>query len=666
MKAQQNILPDDDGGRRIIWLSFAASFLFFLLLSRLWYLQVIDADNLLDQSENNRLRFVPVAAPRGAILDRNGKVLVSNTPSFSVAVIPQDVKDKELLINNLARYLNLDPRDIEQKWNKGQGRAKYYPLVVASNITRDQMEFLEENRLALSGVNIEMKPVRAYPYGQLAAHLLGYLGEVSEDELGMERYQDYNAGDYTGKSGIERNWENYLHGVDGGRQIEVDARGRFLRTVQETNSAVGNTVVLTVDLDMQKAVEEAFGENAGAAVAMDVSNGEILAFASNPAFDPALFMGRMPPDKWKAYLEDKRHPLENKALKGMYPPGSTFKIVTAIAGLEEGLIDQHTSVNCTGSHKFGNSVFRCWNRKGHGQVQLKKALSESCDVYFYTLAERLGVDRIAAYAKRFGMGAPLGVGLDNEKGGVIPTQEWKLKRHGKKWFQGETLSVGIGQGYVLTTPLQLASMIATVANEGTVYKPHLVKRLVDSDGKTLQEFLPQVIGKTAFKGETYRLIKEGLFAVVNEPRGTGGAARLYEVKVAGKTGTSQVVKLRDSKGQIPYQFRDHALFVAFAPYDKPEVAVAVIVEHGEHGGSAAAPIAAKLLRAYFETKGVIKKPVPKPVAPAEGDEAAAGAAVDGGAAGAGAAPASSGAVGATGASGAAGTGGAGGVAPAAQ
>ena len=632
MKPLHNILPEDDGGRRIIGLSFGAFALFFLLLSRLWYLQVIDADNLLNQSENNRLRFVPVAAPRGAILDRNGKVLVTNTPSFSVAVIPQDVKNKELLIDNLARYLNLDRKEIEDKWNKGQGRAKYYPLVVASGITRDQMEFLEENRLALTGVNIEMKPIRAYSYGVLASHLLGYLGEVSEDELNSERYQEYNAGDYTGKSGIERSWEAFLLGVDGGRQIEVDARGRFLRTVVETGSSVGNTVVLTIDLEMQQAVEQALGDRAGAAVAMDVNTGEVLAFASSPDFDPALFTGRMPPDKWKQYLEDERHPLENKALKGMYPPGSTFKIITAIAGIEEGLIDQHSSVECPGYYKFGNSNFRCWERKGHGHVELKKALRESCDVYFYKLAERLGVDRIAKYAKLFGMGAPLGIGLDNEKAGVIPTEQWKVKRFGKKWFQGETLSVGIGQGYVLTTPIQLASMIATVANEGTIYKPHLVKRVIDSDGQVLKEFAPQVIGKTGLKPETYRLVKEGLFAVVNEPRGTGGMSRLYEVKVAGKTGSSQVVKLRDGKGFIPYRFRDHALFVAFAPYDKPEVAVAVVIEHGEHGGSAAAPVAGRLMRAYFEGKGVIKKPVPKPVAE-EDVSAEPGAEPDAGAAG---------------------------------
>jgi penicillin-binding protein 2 len=632
MKPQQNILPDDDGSRRLIGLSVGAVVMFFLILSRLWYLQVIDTDNLLDQSESNRLRFVPVAAPRGAIVDRNGKVLVSNTPSFSVAVIPQDVKNKELLVDNLSRYLSLDRKEIVDKWTKGQGRAKYYPLVVASGISRDQMEFLEENRLALSGVNIEMKPVRAYSNGMLAAHLLGYLGELSEDDLNSDRYKDYNPGDYTGKSGIEKSWEEYLHGTDGGRQIEVDARGRFLRTVDESSSSTGHTVMLTIDLDMQKAAEQALGDRAGAAVAMDVNTGEILAFASSPNFDPELFTGRMPPDKWKEYLEDKRHPLENKALKGMYPPGSTFKIITAIAGLEQGVVDEHSAVDCPGYYKFGNSTFKCWDKRGHGHVELRKALRESCDVYFYKLAERLGVNRIAAYAKRFGLGAPLGVGLDNEKGGVIPTEQWKLKRFGKKWYSGETLSVGIGQGYVLTTPVQLASMIATVANEGTVYQPHLVRRIVDSEGRTLKEFQPQVISRTGIKPRTFKLVKDGLFAVVNEPHGTGAMARLSEVTVAGKTGSSQVVKLRDSKGGVPYQFRDHALFVAFAPYDKPEIAVAVIVEHGEHGGSAAAPVAGSVLRAYFEGKGVIKRPVPK--APSEekkageGDGAPAGEATE--------------------------------------
>jgi len=615
MNQRLDINEEKGGRRRIIGLSVGACVMFFLILCQLWHLQVVDTENLQERSENNRLRFVPIPAPRGDILDRNGKVLASNAPSFSVAVAPQDIKNQKQLIDKLSRYLNVGREVIQDRWDRGQGRMQYYPLVVASNISRDQMELLEENSLGLDGVNVEMNTVRAYPYGQLASHLLGYLGEISEGEFGSELYEGYNLGDYIGKSGIEKSWESLLHGTDGGRHVEVDAHGRFLRIADESRASVGNTVELTIDVELQKVAEQALGDRAGAAVALDVNSGEVLAFVSTPDFDPALFSGRIPPAKWKEYLEDPRHPLENKALRGMYPPGSTFKIITAMAGLEEGLIDAHTSINCPGYYKFGNTTFRCWRKRGHGRVELKKAIRESCDVYFYHLAERLGVNRIAAYAKRSGLGAPLGVGLDSEKGGVIPTEGWKRKQFGQKWFRGETLSVGIGQGYVLTTPIQLASMIATVANGGVLYQPRLVKRICDSNGKVLREFSSLVLRKTGIKPETYRLIREGLFAVVNEPQGTGGMARLSEVAVAGKTGSSQVVKLRQDKGEVPYQFRDHALFVAFAPYEKPEIAVAVLVEHGVHGGSAAAPIAGRLLRAYFEGKGVIKKPEPKPAGP---------------------------------------------------
>jgi len=616
MTEQRYVREKERFRKRAFRLSIAASLFFFLLLTRLWYLQVIETERLKELSENNRLRSVPVAASRGAILDRNGAVLVDNTPSFSVAVIPQDVKDKEALLDTLARHLDLDRAELLERWEKGKGRAKYYPIVLASGITRDQLEYLEENRLRLPGLEVEVKPVRDYPDGLMAAHLLGYLGEISENELAEAGFREYNLGDYVGKSGIERNLEKYLHGADGGKQIEVDARGRFLRTLNEAPPAPGNGVVLTIDKDVQKSAEEALGDKAGAAVVMAVDSGEILAFASNPGFDPALFAGRMPADTWKAYLSDKRHPLENKALKGQYPPGSTFKIITALAGIEAGLIDANTTVECKGAYTVGSTTFKCWQKHGHGQVNLKTALRESCDVYFYQLAERLGVDRIAQEARAFGLGAPMGVGLENEKGGLIPTSAWKEKRFGKKWFRGETLPVGIGQGYVLATPIQLASMIATVANEGTVYRPHVVKRVVDPDGKVLKEFTPEVIKTVPGKPGSYKLVKEGLLAVVNEPRGTGGAARLYEVRVAGKTGTSQVVKQRDTKGGIPYEYRDHALFVAFAPFEKPEVAVAVVIEHGEHGGAAAAPIAGRILRTYFEGKGVIKRPA----SPADAEE----------------------------------------------
>lgn len=609
MKTERFIKEGRRAEKRLIGISILVAAVFFLLLIRLWYLQILKSDDFMDMSESNRLRLAPVAASRGAILDRNGKVLVSNSPSFSVAVIQQDVKDKEHLIHHLARLLNMDEAELREKWEKGKGRAKFYPIFLASGITRDQVDMLEENRLSLPGVDIEMKPIREYPNGALASHLLGHIGEVTERELGLDAFSAYNGGDYVGKSGIERSLEAELHGEDGGRQIEVDAMGRVLRTINEKSPTVGNSLVLTIDLDIQKAAEAAFGSQAGAAVAMEVKTGEILAFVSNPGFDPALFTGRMSPEQWRSYLDDKRRPLENKALKGQYPPGSTFKVIVALAGLEEGLIDENTAINCTGSYKVGNRVFKCWDKHGHGAVNLKKALRESCDVYFYQLGERLGVDKIAYYAKKFGVGNPMGVGLENEKKGLMPTAEWKEKRFKKKWYHGDTIPVSIGQGYVLMTPIQLASMIGTVANGGTIYRPHLLKRVIDQYGKVLKEFRPEVIGNPGIKEKSYRLVKEGLLAVVNEPKGTGAMARLYEVKVAGKTGTSQVVKLRESKGGIPYEHRDHALFVAFAPYDNPEIAVAVVVEHGEHGGSAAAPIAGRILRAYFEGKGVIKKPV---------------------------------------------------------
>lgn len=588
--------------QRIIALSFVVGIVFLFLVIRLWHLQILSTDDYQAKSENNRLRFVPIAASRGAIMDRTGMVLVSNRPSFSLAVIPQEVKDQEALLTLLSELLGLDRAEMAERWQKNKGRANYYPIVLASNITRDHVEIVEENRMRLPGVEIEMKPVREYTNSLLAAHLLGYIGEVSEKELDSKGFEEYNPGDYVGKNGIERALENELHGNDGGRQLEVDARGRVLRTISESHPTVGNSVVLTIDAAVQKQAERAFGDQAGAAVAMDVTNGEILAFVSNPGFDPALFSGKMPSDVWQGYLGDPRHPLENKALSGQYPPGSTFKMITALAGLQDNSINESTSVNCTGSYKLGTSTFKCWNKKGHGSTNLHKSLRESCDVFYYQLGEKLGVDKIAAAARAFRLGEPLGVELLNERSGLIPTSEWKLKRFGKKWFHGETLSVSIGQGAVLLTPIQLASMTATIANEGTIYRPHLVKRIVDADGKTLKETSTKVIGTATFPKESYRLIKQGMLAVVNEPGGTGGATRLYDVKVAGKSGTSQVVKLRDSKRGTPYQFRDHALFVAFAPFDKPEIAVAVVIEHGEHGGAAAAPIVARILRAYFDGK----------------------------------------------------------------
>ena len=521
--------------RRTIPLAVVVTLLFFLLLLRLWYLQIIKVDDYRAMSENNRLRFLPVAASRGALMDRNGTVMVNNRPSFSLSIIPQEVKDVEGMLDRLAMLLKLDRAELQERWEKTKGRARYYPVVIAGNITSDQVAIVEENRLRLPGVEVSVKPIREYAFQNSAAHLLGYIGEISDKELDAPAYTDYNPGDYIGKNGIEKAWEKELHGSDGGRQLEVDSRGRVLRVLSESSPTVGNSLVLTVDSRLQRTAEQAFGGQAGAAVVMNVNNGELLAFVSSPTFNPALFAGRIPADIWKGYLEDKRHPLENKALAGQYPPGSTFKMLTALAGLEAGVINEHTSVHCDGAYEMGGSKFRCWSKAGHGSVNLRKSLKESCDVYYYQLGEKLGVDRIAAMADRFLLGRDLGVGLQNEKKGLIPTSAWKLKRFGKKWFPGETLPVSIGQGYVLMTPIQLVSMVATVANEGTIYRPHLVKKVVDPDGKTVKEFAPEVLGTTGISAASFKKVKQGLYAVVNDPGGTGANARLWDVKVAGKT-----------------------------------------------------------------------------------------------------------------------------------
>lgn len=604
--------------QRLYVISIAIAILFLILLSRLWFLQFIQVERLREMSENNRLRFIPVAASRGDLLDRNGKVIVGNSPSFSLAVIPNEVKDKDALLAIVSRILRIDRLELEDKWAKGKGRAKYMPVVLATGLTRDQVEYFEENNLALHGLEIILKPVRNYPDGALASHILGYIAEISEKEMSIDDYQGYNPGDYVGKSGVEKTFESFLHGDDGGRQIEVDARGRYLRTISESLSQPGHNIALTLDLELQKTTEKLLVDKAASVVVMDVNSGEILTFASTPGYDPTLFTGRMPPEIWKKYLEDKRRPLENKALRGQYPPGSTFKMITALAGLSEGLIDEHTTVNCTGSHKLGNATFHCWNKKGHGTVNLRAALRGSCDVYFYQLGEKLGVDKIADYARRFGLGEQTGIGVDNEKSGFVPTIAWKETKLKQKWFRGETLPVSIGQGYLTATPLQLALMTSAFATDGRLFRPHIVKKVLDREGKTTKEFAPELKRVVELKPEHYRLVKEGLFAVVNDTGGTGAAAKLHEVKVAGKTGTSQVVKLRDGKNASAYQFKDHALFVAFAPYDKPEVAIAVVVEHGQSGGGVAAPIAGQVLRKYFEIKGVIKKSEKEVVE--EGDE----------------------------------------------
>jgi penicillin-binding protein 2 len=605
--------------KRFFLFSVAAIGIFLLLLLRLWYLQVIHADRYQVLSERNRTRYIPIAAPRGPIFDRNGELLIDNRPAFGVTVLRQDVENRDQLLDRLAVYLEVSRDVLEVRWKQGRRGPAYRPLLLAENVDRDVVERIQENAIDLPGVLIEVRPLRFYPYGELGAHLFGYLGEITEQELAEDRFGDYRPGDIVGKSGIEQYLEADLRGLDGERRIEVDVRGKELRSLRTLDPAPGNKVYLSLQLSLQKAAETAFGAAAGAVVAMDVKTGEVLAMVSRPAFDPALFARGISGQDWVALLRDFRYPLQNKAIKGQYPPGSTFKIVTALAALRAGVVTPETTVNCTGGLQLGDREFRCWKKAGHGLTDLNKALRESCDVWFYQAGLDLGIDRIAVMSRELGLGQTLGFQPAGEKAGLIPDRAWKRQRFGKAWYNGETANAAIGQGYVSATPLQLAVMTAAVANGGTVLRPQVVKEVVDQEGKVLRTAEPVVLGRADLRAATLQPVRRGLEAVVHDASGTAAAARIEGLRVAGKTGTAQVVRMKEDRvrsEELTYKFRDHALFVAYAPAENPRIAVAVVVEHGSHGGTTAAPIARAVLAENF---GLEVTPLPALPPVASGD-----------------------------------------------
>jgi penicillin-binding protein 2 len=598
---------------RFIILSLVAAGIFLLLALRLWYLQVIGVERYRTLSEKNRIRYVPIAAPRGQILDRNGEMLVDSRPAFDVSVLRQEVEDRDELLLRLSQLLGVPVGELLSRWEKGRNYPPYRPVPLAADIGRDALEMVQENGVDLPGILTEVHPVRSYLRGDLGAHLLGYLGEITERELQAQEFDGYRPGDFIGKSGLEKALERYLRGADGQRRVEVDVKGRELRLLRIQEPIPGSRVYLTLQQNLQQAAEKALGDKDGAAVALDVHTGEVLALVSRPAFNPALFARGISGQEWIALLQNPSHPLQNKAVRGQYPPGSTFKTVVALAALKAGVATPATSVNCQGSFRLGNRQFRCWKKEGHGTVDLKKAIKESCDVWFYKVGLEVGIDRIAEMSRAMGLGAELGLGLDGEKGGLIPDRAWKERRLGAPWYNGETVNAAIGQGYVLTTPLQLATMMAAVANGGSVLRPQLVKRIESLDGQVLQEARPEVLRSTPLAPADLQAVRRGLEAVVNEAGGTAWSNRLQGVRIAGKTGTAQVVKLKDdrSRGQeVPFAHRDHALFVAYAPADDPQLAVAVVVEHGGHGGSAAAPVARAIFATYFGLEAEIQPPAP--------------------------------------------------------
>jgi len=595
----------------LVYVNVVIIVVFSLIFSRLWYLQVIKGEYFKNLSENNRIRIQEIPAPRGILYDRQRAPLVDSFPSFDVSLFRQDVPDMGALLPALSRALSMEPEKIQAKISATKGSSPFQPLKLKTDVTRQELAMVETRRLDLPGIMVDVVIRRNYPYRSLASHLIGYLGEISQEELQKEEFINHKIGYLIGKYGIEQAFELDLMGENGGRQIEVNALGRKMRVLENLEPNPGNNLFLTLDLELQKAAEEAMAGKRGAIVAMNPQNGDILALASKPDFDPNLFARGISPENWKSLIENPAGPLQNRAIQGQYPPGSVFKIITAIAGLEEKVITPETSFPCSGALPFGTREYQCWKKEGHGRVNLRQAIVESCDVYFYQVGLRLGVDRIAKYALALGLGRKTEFPLGNEKTGLVPSSSWKIKRFGTPWQAGETLSTAIGQGFNLITPLQMASFVSAVANGGNLFQPRVVQSIRAPHGELLKEFSPLVLRMLPVSPENLEIIREALWGAVNSPGGTGHRARLDGFNVAGKTGTAQVIQRREGRNEPSApDLQDHAWFACFAPAHQPEIAVVVLVEHGGQGGVAAAPVARKVLENYFKrTRGTPPPPL---------------------------------------------------------
>ncbi len=590
--------------KRLTRLTYLVLIVFGVLLARLWFLQIINGARYRIQSENNRIDLRDVLPFRGLVFDRNGQLLVDNRPSFILGVIPEDIRELDGLIGDLRRLVEIDSLSAKRRIKEALKRDPFNPVYIKKDLTRDELARIETNILSMPGVIIEVKPKRHYLYSTLAAHLIGYLGEIDREQLNREEYRENKPGDFVGKFGIEKKWQKYLNGVRGGQQVEIDATGRRLRVLYQKEAEPGSNIYLTIDKDLQMLAERFLYDKAGAIVAMKPGSGEILAMASSPAFDPNDFAKGMDRKGWERLVSNPYFPLQNRVISGQYPPGSLFKVVIALAGLQEGVIDPNEKIFCGGSYSLKGREYRDWKKGGHGYVDLHRALVESCDVYFYKMGQKIGIDTIARYAKRLGFNRKTGLQIGDEKPGLIPDKAWKLRRWNAPWEQGETLSVAVGQSFTLTTPIQVARFMSALFNGGILFRPQATKWIGGRKKETILEFKPDVAGHWGLRKENMELVKKALIDVVNGPHGTGRRARLQRITVAGKTGTAQVIALPEEgesveKRDIPYKFRDHAWFMAVAPAENPEIALAILVEHGGMGGVVAAPIAKDMFESYF-------------------------------------------------------------------
>jgi penicillin-binding protein 2 len=560
-----------------------------LIATAYWKVQVVDGDYYRGLAENNRLRRVPIKAPRGLIYDREGRLLVDNVPSYNLLLDSSRSADPARALAFAADILGRDPAELQATIDRQRARAPFDPVLLAEDLSLADVARISVAQLEYPEFQVDVEHLRVYRHGPLTAHVLGYIGEVTELDLAREPSR-YHGGDLVGRKGVERVYDLSLRGQDGERELVVDSRGRTREERGRRPADPGQPLRLTLDLELQQEAARFFGDRAGSAVALDPRTGEVLMLVSAPSYNPNIFTRRLDQEQWQALIDAPHDPLQNRTIQNAHPPGSTFKVVMAVAGLDQGVVRPDDSVFCSGSIQIYNRRTRCWLRGGHGWVNLRKAIKQSCDVYFYQLGQKLGINRIARYARLFGLGSPTGFDIPGEKAGLIPDTQWSLSQRGSPWYPGETISVAIGQGPILVTPLQLAGMTAALANGGHLVTPHITAGAAATLGAALD------VDPAAL-----RLVREAMWAAVNEEHGTGYGIRTPGLDIAGKTGTAQVVEQSTwtRSEHLEEAQRDHAWFTSFAPADHPELVVVVFVEHGGHGSDAAAPLAKIIYENYF-------------------------------------------------------------------
>ncbi len=575
----------EDVKQRINWLLIFIFMCFSILVISLWYLQMIKGEELKERAVENCIRSLVEEAPRGNIYDRYGEMLVTNRPAVLVSIIPAEVNNLEELSKRLSEIIGLSREAIEQKVKKYTDNP-FKPVKILDDCKKDKIIEIEERKAELKGVVLEVQPRRNYLYHELAAHSLGYVGEIDKEELERLGNPKFQGGDIIGKTGLEKYYDSILRGEKGGKEVEVDALGREIALLLYQKPVPGKDLTLTIDKDLQSYGENLLCDKKGSMIISNPYTGEILALVNRPSFNPNLFTSGISYPDWEMLSSDLDYPLTNRSVQCVYAPGSIFKVVTAIAALEEGITNRKRKVYCSGTFELADQVFTCWKESGHGSLNIVDGIAQSCNIYFYTMGKELGIEGFSKYIHKLGLGEKVGIDLPAEALGTIPSSEWKQREYKQIWFPGDNINLSIGQGYLLLTPLQIHSVICAVTTEGKIYRLHLVKEIISPDGSVVKEIKPEIYKKVDISNDTFQIVKEGLRDTIL--KGTGWRANVKELSIAGKTGTAQ-----NPQGET------HAWFMGFAPYENPEVCITIFIENGGEGGEAAAPIARAMLEKYF-------------------------------------------------------------------